>query len=134
MTPTEQPSTRELISRLEEIERQMTERRENAHAMNNTMSKTIVGAHLDIAAHGNALAELTPAIAAMGTQVAEIKTALVGDTFGNRGLVGRFDDGERDRAELRRVVDGHDRKLWAAGLTLSTAWGIIVIFKEKIFR
>ena len=134
MTPTEHSSTREVISRLEELERLLAERRENAHALNTKVGEILSDVQVDVDAHGKALAQLAPAITAMGSQVAEIKVALIGDSFGNRGLVGRFEDGERDRVELRKLVDSHDRKLWAAGITLSAAWGLVVLMKEKIFR
>ena len=127
-------STRELLGRIEDIERQMSERRQNSHALNTKVSEMLGDVQVDVDKHEKALEQLSPAINAMVTQVTEIKAALVGDAFGNRGLVGRFEDGERERIELRRLVDSHDRKLWAAGLTLSAVWGLVVMFKEKLFR
>ncbi len=132
--PTEPLTTHELVLRLKEVEQQLAERRENAHALNTQVSGVLGDVQVEVEAHSQALAQLTPAITAMGAQVAEIKVALIGDAFGNRGLVGRFEHGERDRAELRKLVDSHDRKLWATGISLSAVWGMVVLFKEKIFR
>lgn len=64
----------------------------------------------------------------------EIKTALIGDAFGNKGLVGRADICDSERAEMKVQIAAHDRKIWFASIALSFVWAAVLSFKEKIFK
>lgn len=58
--------------------------------------------------------------------VRDIKTALVGNKLGVKGIVPRLDD-------VERAVDSHDRKLLVWGSGFTALWLAIVAFKDKLF-
>ncbi|MEY2878213.1 MAG: hypothetical protein RLZZ15_593 [Verrucomicrobiota bacterium] len=131
--------------RLERIERDLADRREIAHDQNTKWIEMIDEVQQSIVEHDKVLATLPQAFAAQTTVLTEIKTALAGDTFGNRGLVGRQAASEAEimalkaatKVEFDRInaaVETHDRKIWLAGGALTALWGAILAFKDKIFH
>jgi hypothetical protein len=70
----------------------------------------------------------------MTNQLGEIKTALVGDSFGNKGFVGKFEESRADRADLRKIVEAHDRKLLTWGGAGAAILMTFELVRDKIFK
>lgn len=56
----------------------------------------------------------------------DIHTALVGDGLGNPGLVKRIE-------AVEKKVETHDRKLWLAGLSVTGAFSVALVFVKKVW-
>lgn len=63
----------------------------------------------------------------METGIYDIKTALVGNRFGHRGLVNRMDD-------MEKKVEHHDRKLLVWGSILVASGTVATFFKDFFIR
>jgi len=87
-----------------------------------------------VESHEKLLASITPVLTTMTNQLGEIKTALVGDNFGNKGFVGRFEESRADRADLRKIVEAHDRKLLTWGGAGAAFLLGFEVLKDKLFK
>lgn len=127
-------TTAEAIQRIADLERLVSERRDSDHRLNNVVSGLLGEMQLAVAKHDKAFENLSPALATINAQLTEIRTACLGDNFGNKGFVGRLEESKADRADLRKIVESHDRKLmtWGgAGAALLLAFELA---KDKLFK
>jgi len=70
-------------------------------------------------------ADVAARIVAMETKIDQIHNALVGDNFGNKGIIGRLDI-------VERAIDNHNQKFLAWGGMVIGAVAILEFFKSKL--
>jgi hypothetical protein len=127
-------STAEALQRIAELEKVFAERRDSDHRLNTVVSELLSDVQVAVDNHEKTLSGLTPALTAMTADLREIKTALIGDSYGNRGVLGREQDSKVERAELRKMVESHERKLWTWGGGLSALLLGFEFVKDRLFK
>lgn len=127
-------TTAETLQRIAELERAFAERRDNEHRLNTVVSELLSDVQTTVDSHEKLLSGLTPTLTAMTADLREIKTALIGDSYGNRGVLGREEDSKAERAELRKMVEAHERKLWTWGGGMSALLLGFEVVKDRLFK
>jgi hypothetical protein len=128
-------------TRLDRIERDLVDRREAGHTQNTKWIEMVAEMQQLINDHDKviksipqAFAANTAAFSANTAVLVKLETAIAGDDLGNKGLLGRITANEQGIAVLKTIVDGHDRKLWAAGIGFGAAWALLLALKDKLLH